>query len=102
MKCTIRGFAPALALAALSGCASLPDAPEPRAAATSCEAIGAEAVRVAEAKRVAVEKEQDAWKAVVPFAVAARYASGKAAGDEAGRQLAALQVRSGQQGCARP
>ena len=102
MKRFTHGLAAALLLATYSGCASLPDAMPAGAAATSCEAIDAETVRATEARRAAAEKEQGAWKAVVPFAVAARYASGKAAGDEAGRQLAALQVRSGQQGCARP
>ena len=98
MKRYIHGLAAALALAA-AGCASVPDAATVPAATASCAALDAEATRLAEAKRVAIEKEQGAWKAVVPFAVAARYASGKAAVDEADRQLAALQARAGRQGC---
>ena len=98
MKRYIHGLAAALALAAV-GCASVPDGATVPPATASCAALGAEATRLAEAKRVAVGKEQGAWKAVVPFAVAARYASGKAAVDEADRQLAALQARSSRQGC---
>lgn len=98
MKPVIHGLAAAFALAAL-GCASVPDVATVPASTTSCAAIGAEAARVAEAKRAAVEKGQGAWKAVVPFAVATRYATGKAAADDADRQLAALQARSSELGC---
>ena len=68
MKRYIHGLAAALALAAV-GCASVPDGATVPPATASCAALGAEATRLAEAKRVAVGKEQGAWKAVVPFAV---------------------------------
>ena len=91
-------FALAIA-AALAGCAEPRPAPAPPTAAASCAQLQAERATVAERRRVALEKEHDAWKALVPFAVAARFASGRSAVDEADRQLADLQARATLKGC---
>ena len=91
----------ALALAA-AGCASTPGAARPQASAPSCDAIRAETARVADEKRAALAKEQGAWTAVIPVAVAARYATAKAAASDAEQRLADLRRQSAAQGCAQP
>jgi hypothetical protein len=68
---------------------------------TDCATVGAEIARSEEAKRVALEQKQDAWKVVVPFAVVARYAKGKAASSDADKRLAELNAQYARQGCAR-
>jgi hypothetical protein len=97
-----RNFLIAAALAATAaGCASVPSGPTgAQAAASSCDAIRAEIARVAADKRAALAKEQGAWKAVVPVAVAAVYASGKAAESDADRKVAELEKQAAAQGCA--
>lgn len=86
-----------LTLAALAACAQTPTAAP--AAGNDCGAI-AQAVEQEQARRDSAELQlQDAWKAVVPFVVAARYASARSAGDEAEARLQSLQERSRTQGC---
>jgi hypothetical protein len=99
MHRTVHALVAAIALGA-AGCASSPDAPTAQASAPSCDDLRAETSRVAAEKRAAVAKEEGAWKAVVPFAVAARYATGKAAASDADRRLAELHRQSATQGCA--
>lgn len=91
---------PLLALAALTtACATTPS-PDPQTAALSdCSAIEGELARNAEVRRTAAQQQQDAWKAVVPFAVAARYGKGKAAVDEADQHAAELQQQAALYGC---
>jgi len=89
------------AAVALAGCASAPQDAAIVAAATTCSELGAQIAGTEDTRRSAAEKQQGAWKAVVPFAVAARYASGKSAVDEADEQLAALRAESARQGCVR-
>ncbi|HEY9063534.1 MAG TPA: hypothetical protein VIO33_01030 [Burkholderiaceae bacterium] len=72
------------------------------ASAASCAQLDAQIVQAAEARRAAEEKGQNAWKAVVPFAVAARYASGRAAAGEAEDAMAGLREQARRQGCASP
>jgi len=93
-----------MAVAALAaGCAGAPAASNKPAASTSspCSRLDVEIADTEEARRAALEKEKGAWKAVVPFAVAARYASGKSAADQADRQLDKLHADFHRQGCDR-
>jgi len=54
------------------------------------------------ARRGAAEAErQNAWKAVVPFAVAARYAKAGTALDDAEQRLQQLHAEAAQKDCAR-
>lgn len=93
--------APVLAATLVLGaCASAPEATATRTAALDCPAIDGEMTRIAEAQRAAEQQQHDAWKAVVPFAVMARYGKGKAAADESKRQLADLQQQAVSRGCA--
>jgi hypothetical protein len=92
----------ALTLTALIGaCASAPPVDAP-VAALDCNAVETELQRNAEAHRAAEQKQQDAWKAVVPFAVMARYGQGKAALAESEQRQADLQAQAARQGCAGP
>jgi type IV pilus biogenesis protein CpaD/CtpE len=91
-----------------AGCASAPASAPPATPAqfaarpVDCSQLDSEIAR-AEADRLAAsEKQADAWKAIVPFAVAARYASGKSAVSEADKQLGALRAAAERQGCAPP
>ena len=65
----------------------------------TCAQLEEQLARAEEARRAADEKGQNAWKAVVPFAVAARYASGKAAANEAEDTIAALREQAALRGC---
>jgi hypothetical protein len=95
-----------LTVAATSGCASAPARPADDAARaappTDCSSLGADLTRAEQALRDAAGKQADAWKAVVPFAVAARYASGKAAVADAQRQIDTLRAAATRQGCDHP
>jgi hypothetical protein len=104
MRSLHRSFiAAAIAGAALLAACASPPAGRPTAAAPAdCSAIGTEIAHAEEARRAATQKQDDAWKAVVPFAVAARYASGKAAVADADRQLAELRTESDRRGCTAP
>jgi hypothetical protein len=82
----------------ITGCAGTPPAPS-AAAADTCAELRDEIARADAAKHAADEKRGDAWKAVIPFAVAARYASGKAAAGEAARHRDALAAESTRRGC---
>ena len=67
--------------------------------APTCAQLDEQLARTEEARRAADEKGQNAWKAVVPFAVAARYASGKAAANEAEDTIAELRSQAALRGC---
>ena len=66
-----------------------------------CRDLGAEIAKFENARRAAQEKERDAWKAVVPFAVVARKASGRADTEKAEKKLEKLRAEYTQQGCDR-
>jgi len=70
-------------------------------AASDCRQLGGDIAKTEQARRAALEKQKDAWKVVVPFAVAARYASGKSALAQADKQLAQLRAEFTGQGCDR-
>jgi hypothetical protein len=91
---------PAVALSV--GCASPApgaDAPSLRSAAADCSRIADELARAEQARQRAEHERTQAWKAVVPFAVASRYVRAGDAADAAGRQLQALRAASLQHGC---
>jgi hypothetical protein len=91
-----------LALAALLGaCASQPPASAP-SAALDCTAVQDEIRAASEARHVAEQQQKDAWKAVVPFAVLARYGQGKSAVEAADQRLAELQQQAALRGCVLP
>ena len=85
----------------VAGCAQAPakSAASPAAPVADCRALGADIASAEEARRTAHEKESTAWKAVLPFAVVARHAKGKAEGAQAEQRLVALKTQYGRQGC---
>jgi hypothetical protein len=90
----------ALACGALvCACASQPT-PTPQVGSLDCDALGREVRAAEDAQRAAAQQQQDAWKAVVPFAVMARYGKGKAAADESQQRLDALHQEAALRGCA--
>ncbi len=64
-----------------------------------CTRIGAELKAAQAAQQQARARQADAWKVVVPFAVAGRYAQARAAGNEAAARTEALTRESTQRGC---
>lgn len=92
-----------------TGCASNPNtSPVPVAAPVDSVTVAADcrqldtAIANADAeKRDAQKKEQSAWKAIVPFAVMARYVSGKSAVEAATMRLDQLHADFSRQGCTR-
>ena len=90
----------------LTACAGAPTASTTSAVASStalspldCSALRAEIQRTEAVRGEALQKEHDAWKAVVPFAVAARYASSKSAVGDADQTLAALRTEHDRRNC---
>lgn len=63
-------------------------------AAAECEPLNAEIARTEQARRRAADDADNAWKAVVPFAVLARKASARSALDEADKRLAELKLQA--------
>lgn len=85
----------------IAGCTHAPakSAASPGAVVADCRQLGAEIASTEAARRAAQEKEKEAWKAVLPFAVVARHAKGKAEGAQAEQRLAGLRSQYGRQGC---
>lgn len=93
---------PVLALAALlCACASEPPA-RMSATALDCTAMQDEVRAAREAQHLATQQQQDAWKAVVPFAVMARYSQGKSAAEASAQRLDELQQQAALHGCVLP
>ena len=82
-----------LALATLTAAAA------PGLPGDACLQVAADLERAEQARKAAVDKGDNAWKAVLPFVVVALKASSKAAVDEADRQLAALRRQAEAGGC---
>jgi hypothetical protein len=92
-----------IALAAmLAACAQTPSAPDAQLVALDCAAIEGQIDVAAQQQRAAAQQQHDAWKAVVPFAVMARYGRGLAAADESQQRLDELQQHAALRGCAIP
>ena len=85
--------------AGLAGCASPPGASASSALPAACGDLQQAMAQAEQARPAAVHKQESAWKAVIPFAVAARYAQGRSEMDEAEARLAELQAASQAQGC---
>jgi len=83
----------------LPGCAGTSPVMSTHAASAGCAEISAEMDRTEAVRRAALAEQSDAWKAVVPFAVAARYAKARSAVSETDERLAALAVQSDRRGC---
>lgn len=83
----------------LAACASPP--PSTAVAGGDCATIAESMAAQQQAQRSAEADRQQAWKAVVPFVVAARYASAGAAGREAESRQRELLAQADAQGCPR-
>lgn len=94
-------FSSLVLCAQLVACASQ-STPATSVAGFDCAALGRELRAAEEAQRAAAQQQQDAWKAVVPFAVMARYGKAKAAADESQQRLEALHQEAAVRGCATP
>lgn len=94
---------PALAMAALvvlSACAHTATVAPP-AEGSDCAQLQRELGALEQARQEAAARQSGAWKAIVPFAVAGRYASAKAAAAQAEKDIAARQAALQRQDCAR-
>jgi hypothetical protein len=85
-----------------TGCATQPATTASRNATESfdCTLLAKEIALARETRRNAQQKEQDAWKALLPFAVAGRYASAHADVSQADQLLARLEADATRKGCA--
>lgn len=85
----------------LAACASrAPEAaPADAHAGAGCAELKTRRAAVDETRREAEQRKQDAWKAIVPFAVAARRVQAGQAIEAAEREQAALAAAAQKQGC---
>jgi hypothetical protein len=90
---------PLAALPSLTACSSTPSPPRPDLAAADCSTLAQERQRLEQTRHDALERQQHAWQAVIPFAVAARYGSARSVAREADEGLAAVNAASARQGC---
>jgi hypothetical protein len=81
-----------------AGCASPPKEP----ASLSCTQLDAEIGGTEQARRLALEKQQDPWKFVIPFSAGGTNVSAKSAVGNADKWLTELHEVSRTKGCARP
>ena len=88
-----------LAIGLLASACAATDTGIASAASPSCAAISREIAKTEEDRQHAIEEGKTAWKAVVPVAVAARYAASQAQAGAADDRLRSLQAQSGRQGC---
>lgn len=93
-------FTVILATAALAQAGAPAPAAETLAATPQgCDPLAAEIARAESARAAAREKAADAWKALVPIAVAVRHLDGKNAERDAGKRLEELQAEFLRRGC---
>jgi hypothetical protein len=88
----------------MSGCATSPQmAPAPAPAASlDCRTISAEIAAAKETRRAANESGDNAWKAVIPVAVVARFAQGKKTAAEAQERIEQHQAAASRKACLTP
>lgn len=84
----------------VAGCAAAPGTSAPIAAA-DCDGLKASLAATEGERRAAVDKQQGAWKAVIPVLVAVRYAQGKTETAQADQRQAELQRELDAHGCAK-
>lgn len=110
MNRSLPSIALSLSLAVgLSACASAPatnpaaqvavGVPAQAAATPDCGQLEADIVKAQVDQRSAAQKQQDAWKTIVPFAVAAQYLRAKSAAEQADQRVADLSAQFLVQGC---
>ena len=87
--------------ASLIGCANTPAGNPAKTAAPidNCVRLDIEYASATDARRAALEKKNNAWQVVIPFAVAARYTSASQAAAAADHRLAQLKDESHRLGC---
>ena len=90
-------FLPFVVAAVLGGCASTSNEIAPDS--LSCTQLAAEIDGTRIARVQAVEKQQDPWKFVIPFAVAGRHVASEASVADADRWLAELSQAAERKGC---
>jgi hypothetical protein len=71
----------------------------PATPSEACLRIAADREAVEKARNDAVERNDNAWRAIVPFAILARKASSKADIEEADKQRVALRRKATAEGC---
>ncbi len=81
----------------LAGCATASN--EVPVTSMSCAQIEHEIAGTREARLLAVEKQQDPWKFVIPFAVAGRHVAAASSVSEADRWLDELDTQAHNKGC---
>lgn len=92
-----------LAIALASACAwPVLARAEPSSPTDTCRRIAAETDRAGQLRLDAIDKGETAWRAVLPFAVIARKATGKAEAGQAEKRLAVLDAEARREGCAIP
>jgi hypothetical protein len=69
------------------------------ASSTQCDRLHAEVAIAEQTKRAAVQKQDTAWKAVIPFAVIAQHSSATAKVADADKRLNDLNAELTRQGC---
>ena len=91
----------ALPLAVLLACPvhAQTDSPAEPANSYECSRLRSEMAGLETAKRAAVQKQQDAWKAVVPFAVLAQHSSATSKVADADKRLNELNAELTRRGC---
>ena len=101
MSAHLRNAIVAFAAAALlTGCSTTPTTAAASASQIGpCNELDGEIALAENARRSAVEKQQAAWKAVIPVAVAVLYASGNFAAEDADRRLKQLRGELALRGC---
>lgn len=82
-----------------AGCAQNPSA-ESAAAPANCEQVRAQIAQAEQQRAAALEKQETAWKKVVPFAVLGQRASAKAEIGAADQRLAQMRPEAVRMGCA--
>jgi hypothetical protein len=90
----VKGLAAALLALSAPLCLAVP-----ATQSEACLRIGAEIERFDKMRKDAVERNDNAWKAIVPFAVIARKTGSKADIEEADKQLLALRHKAAAEGC---
>jgi hypothetical protein len=82
----------------LAGCAAAPTTSAP-VTAGDCDGLKASLAATEGERRAAIDKQQGAWKAVIPVLVAVRYAQGKAETAQADQRQTELQRELDARGC---